>query len=136
MDLASTRAGLAARPPAITGITLISGFATTLTWPAVAWLIEQVGWRYTCIGYAILLVLATPLYLKVLPQVRRLEVRAATTPVDSNGLDRRLYLRLIWIFALGAIIMTAVSVQLVAVLQGLGHSLSGAIALAALLGPS
>lgn len=121
---------------AITGITLISGFATTLTWPAVAWLIEHVGWRYTCIGYAVLLVLATPLYLKVLPQVRRLEVRAATTPVDSNGLDRRLYLRLIWIFALGAIIMTAVSVQLVAVLQGLGHSLASAIALAALLGPS
>ena len=37
MDLASTRAGLAARPPAITGITLISGFATTLTWRVVAW---------------------------------------------------------------------------------------------------
>jgi predicted MFS family arabinose efflux permease len=121
---------------AITGITLISGFATTLTWPAVAWLIEQVGWRYTCIGYAILLVLGTPLYLKVLPQVRRLEVRAAPALNDSSGLDRRLYLRLIWIFALGAIIMTAVSVQLVAVLQGLGHSLAGAIALAALLGPS
>ena len=39
-------------------------------------------------------------------------------------------------FAIGAIIMTAIAVQLVAVLQGLGHSLPVAIGLAAMLGPS
>ncbi len=121
---------------AITGITLISGFATTLAWPLVAFAIEHVGWRATCVGYALLLVLATPLYLKVLPSGGKLRQVKGSTEQSSPPVDRRLYLLLIWIFALGAIIMTAISVQLVAVLQGLGYSLAAAIALSSLLGPS
>ncbi|CAM3939803.1 MFS transporter [Pseudomonas reidholzensis] len=121
---------------AITGITLISGFATTLAWPLVAWAIEHVGWRATCVGYALLLMLATPLYLKVLPGGGRLRQVKGSTEQSSPPVDRRLYALLIWIFALGAITMTAISVQLVAVLQGLGYSLAAAIALASLLGPS
>lgn len=121
---------------AIIGITLISGFATTLAWPLVAFAIEHVGWRATCVGYALLLVLATPLYLKVLPSGGKLRQVKGSTEQSSPPVDRRLYLLLIWIFALGAIIMTAISVQLVAVLQGLGYSLAAAIALSSLLGPS
>lgn len=121
---------------AIIGITLISGFATTLAWPLVALAIEHVGWRATCVAYALLLVLATPLYLKVLPRGGRLRQVKGTTEQSSPPVDRHLYVLLIWIFALGAIIMTAISVQLVAVLQGLGYSLAAAIALSSLLGPS
>ncbi|HCN45446.1 MAG TPA: MFS transporter, partial [Pseudomonas sp.] len=40
---------------AIIGITLISGFATTLSWPLVALAIEYMGWRQTCVAYALLL---------------------------------------------------------------------------------
>ncbi|MCF5424743.1 MFS transporter [Pseudomonas syringae] len=121
---------------AITGITLISGFATTLTWPLVASAIEHVGWRATCVGYAVLLLLSSPLYLKVLPEGGRLRQARGTSEQSNPPVDRRVYLLLIWIFALGAIIMTAISVQLVAVLQGLGNSLAAAIALSSLLGPS
>lgn len=120
---------------AITGITLITGFATTLAWPLVALAIEHVGWRATCVGYALLLLLSTPLYLKVLPRGGSLRHVKGTREHNSPSVDRRLYLLLIWIFALGAIIMTALSVHLVAVLQGLGYSLAAAIALASLLGP-
>lgn len=121
---------------AITGITLISGFATTLSWPLVALAIEHAGWRAACAGYALLLLLATPLYLKVLPRGGKAARGTGATEQSSASVDRRLYLLLTWIFALGAIIMTAISAQLVAVLQGLGYSLAAAIALCALLGPS
>ncbi|MFJ3448382.1 MFS transporter [Pseudomonas sichuanensis] len=121
---------------AITGITLISGFATTLSWPLVALAIEHLGWRATCMGYALVLLLSTPLYLKVLPAGGRQHLGKCASAQGSPAVDRRQYLLLVWIFALGAIIMTAISVQLVAVLQGLGYSLAAAIGLASLLGPS
>lgn len=122
---------------AITGITLISGFASTLSWPAVALLIEQFGWRVACVAYAlVLLLVVAPLYMKVLPKGGQGEQAKLATAGEGAAVDRRLYLLLTAIFALGAIIMTAVAVQLVAVLQGLGHSLPAAIGLAAMLGPS
>nr|WP_083285053.1 MFS transporter [Pseudomonas sp. NBRC 111139] len=122
---------------AITGITLISGFATTITWPLVAFGIEQFGWRVTCTAYALMLiVVVAPLYLWVLPAGPHGATSKPVAAATDVSVDRRLYWLLMWIFAIGAIIMTAVSVQLVAVLQGLGHSLATAIALSALLGPS
>lgn len=122
---------------AITGITLISGFATTLTWPLLALAIEQFDWRMACMGYGILLIIAVaPLYLWVLPAVERPHVSKSARTSTTAVVDRRLYLLLTGIFALGAITMTAISVQLVAVLQGMGYSLASAIGLSALLGPS
>lgn len=123
---------------AITGITLIAGFASTLSWPAVALGIEHIGWRATCVCYALLLlVVVAPLYWRVLPEGGRVERPARSQAQASTmGVERSLYLMLTSMFAIGAIIMTAIAVQLVAVLQGLGHSLPMAIGLAAMLGPS
>lgn len=121
----------------ITGITLISGFATTVTWPLLALAIEQFGWRMTCMGYGILLmIVVAPLYLWVLPARQHQQTSKSVPASPTVTVDRRLYLLLTSIFALGAIIMTAISVQLVAVLQGLGYSLASAIGLSSLLGPS
>ena len=39
---------------AITGITLIAGFASTLGWPLSAWMEVQWGWRGACCGWAVL----------------------------------------------------------------------------------
>lgn len=123
---------------AITGITLIAGFASTLSWPAVALGIEHIGWRATCVCYALLLlVVVAPLYWRVLPEGGRVELPARSqAQASAMGVERSLYLMLTSMFAIGAIIMTAIAVQLVAVLQGLGHSLPMAIGLAAMLGPS
>jgi len=122
---------------AITGITLIAGFASTLSWPIVALAIEHLGWRVTCVGYAlVLIVVVAPLYWRVLPAGGRVEPRKQQQSADGGEVDRQLYLLLTSLFAIGAIIMTAIAVQLVAVLQGLGHSLPAAIGLAAMLGPS
>ncbi|MNM37282.1 Major Facilitator Superfamily protein [compost metagenome] len=121
----------------IVGVTLISGFATTLSWPAVAYAIEALGWRYACVAYAVvLLIVVAPLYLRILPPAVPIDRQTSAVRSSSQPVDRGIYFLLVWIFALGAIIMTAISVQLVSVLQGLGYSLTGAIGLSALLGPS
>ena len=39
---------------AITGITLIAGFASTVGWPRSAWMELQWGWRGACFGWAAL----------------------------------------------------------------------------------
>jgi MFS family permease len=39
---------------AITGITLIAGFASTVGWPLTGWMTEQFGWRNACLGWAAL----------------------------------------------------------------------------------
>jgi hypothetical protein len=37
---------------AITGITLIAGFASTVGWPASAWFEHEFGWRAACFIWA------------------------------------------------------------------------------------
>ena len=60
---------------AITGITLIAGFASTVGWPLSALLEAQFGWRGACFAWAALhLVLGLPLNL-LLPQRRRAAAR-------------------------------------------------------------
>ncbi|WP_287931568.1 MFS transporter, partial [Achromobacter sp.] len=47
---------------AITGITLIAGFASTVGWPLSAWMDSHLGWRGACLGWAALhLLIGLPL---------------------------------------------------------------------------
>jgi MFS family permease len=51
---------------AITGITLLGGFASTVGWPLSAWMASGFGWRGACIGWALLhLLVALPLHASV-----------------------------------------------------------------------
>lgn len=126
---------------AITRITLISGFCTTLVWPLVAILIEHFGWRVTCLMYSCgLSLLVLPIYLWVFPR----QIPATQTPTAHPGIEQapstvaqdRTFKLLTAGFILASVIMTAISVQLIAVLQAQGISLAAALGIAALLGPS
>jgi predicted MFS family arabinose efflux permease len=122
---------------AITGITLISGFATTLSWPIVAVLIEHMGWRSTSVAYGVLLmIVVAPLYRWLLPVSAASTARRHSPEDEPPAVEGRIYWLLTLIFTLGAVIMTAISVQLISLLQGQGYSLTTAISLSALLGPS
>ena len=122
---------------AITGVTLISGFATTVVWPAVAVLIAYCGWRQACCVYAVLLLLLVwPMYAKALPAPGLANAGSGAPPGDSAQVDARLYALLAAIFTLAAVVMTAMSVHLIALLEGRGYSLAGAVSMGALLGPS
>ena len=52
----------------ITGITLIAGFASTVGWPATAWIEHAFGWREACLIWAAInLCIAMPLNLLAIP---------------------------------------------------------------------
>lgn len=61
--------------PAITALTLLGGFASTICWPLSAFLVAQVGWRGTCLTYAALhLTVTLPLALWAIPEIGRAHV--------------------------------------------------------------
>src|SRR6516162_7327541 len=69
--------GEAARS-AITGITLIAGFASTVGWPLTAWGLATIGWRDTCFAWAAAhILIGLPLNLLMLPAVT--DAKAVTT---------------------------------------------------------
>ncbi len=123
---------------AITQITLVSGFCTSITWPLVAALVAHLGWRGACLAYsAMLLLVVLPVYLRTLPPLPRLAHTQAHAPAASGAEpDRRMFRLLTASFTLAAVIFTAISVQLISLLQALGFSLPAALGVAALIGPS
>jgi len=127
---------------AITMLTLFGGLASTVCWPLSAFLLDQVGWRGTCLAYAVIqLLIALPLYLLILP-------REASAPRDSptgvrsdpssdqksNG--HLLPILLAITLTLSATISSTLSVHLLNILQVTGLTLGAAVALGALVGPS
>ena len=53
---------------AITGVTLLAGFASTVGWPLTDWFCSFAGWRGACLGWAFLhLAVALPLHLLLPP---------------------------------------------------------------------
>lgn len=124
---------------AITTVTLISGFCTTLVWPLLAYGVTHLGWRETCLIWsAVLIVTVWPIYRIALPATlpsptmheNRLSNKVTVT------VDKKVYLLMSVIFMLAAIIMTVISVQLIDILQDSGFTLASAVGVTALIGPS
>ncbi len=122
---------------AITGITLISGFCTTLVWPGIALLIHWLDWRGACFTLAgMLCLLVLPAYFYALPAPEpKISAAKPKTLADGTELSSTLFWLLCSIFTLASVIMTAISVQLIALLQASGHTLTSALAISAILGP-
>jgi MFS family permease len=87
-----------ARGP-ITGITLLAGFASTVSWPVSTVLVHAVGWRRTCLVWAALnLLLSLPLNRLALPAPkRRSRLERAEAPVGWT--PRREMLLLAYVFS-------------------------------------
>ncbi len=122
---------------AITGVTLIAGFASTIGWPLTAWLQAGFGWRQACFAWAALhLVIGLPLNAG-LP--RATAVRILDAGLQSSTHDRvplRVALALSFVFAATWFISTAMAAHLPRLLQEWGTSLATAIAIGALVGPA
>ncbi len=132
---------------AITGITLIAGFASTVGWPLSALMESLWGWRGACFGWAALhLLLGLPLNLwlpRVMdapaatvatsqPRAHTNLAQALSPPAVSRG---RLAL-VATLFALMGFVSTSVATHLPTLLQTAGAPLATAVALAALAGPA
>jgi MFS family permease len=129
---------------AITTLTLFGGFASTVCWPLSAFLDAHLGWRGTCLAYAVFqLVVALPIYLFVLPREPRRPVSAARTGEASaiaalrpGAVRPGLFLLLAATITLASVISTVLSVHLLSVLQAKGFALAAAVSLGALVGPA
>jgi predicted MFS family arabinose efflux permease len=125
---------------AITGITLLAGFASTVGWPLTAVMESHWGWRGACAGWAALhLLVALPLNARV-PR----GVAAVTAPVpldEAAGPARAAPARwlaplLALVFALLSLVSTAIATHLPALLQAGGATRTAAVATASLVGPA
>lgn len=129
---------------AITGITLVAGFASTVGWPLTGALEQAWGWRGVCLAWAGLhLVLGLPLNL-LLPRACEAALPAAAPPVPvaatraaSPTLPSTLPTALLaGVFAITWFISTAMAAHLPRLLQQQGLGLAAALSLAALVGPA
>lgn len=121
---------------AITQVTLLGGFASTVCWPLSAALVERLGWRGACLAYAaVMLAVVLPLYAFGVPREAAVPPKPATAGVIAP--DRR---AAFWWLAgnltLASVLMTVVSIHMLTLLQARGLSLATSVALGALIGPA
>ncbi|MDB5984142.1 MAG: major facilitator transporter [Pseudomonas sp.] len=126
---------------AITQVTLISGFCTSIVWPLIAVLIAHLGWRDTCLVYSVAVVLlSVPIYLGVFPKSSAAPeaqtVQRSVEHAPSTAAQEQMFNLLTISFILASVVMTAISVQLISLLQAQGISLAAALGIAALIGPA
>ncbi|MGH7048285.1 MAG: MFS transporter [Stellaceae bacterium] len=123
---------------AITGITLIAGFASTLSWPASALFLHHFGWRAACLIWAGLnLLLAAPVNWLVIPPrgASNTAPRLAPEAVPVE-LPRGAMPVLAFFFSATWFVQGAMAAHLPVLLQAAGASATAAIAAAALVGPA
>src|SRR5690242_12515187 len=126
--------GLQARS-AITGITLLAGFASTVGWPLTAWGASELGWRQTCLAWAVAhIVVGLPLNL-LLPTSSGAASNRDGPSKPHIPLDRAM-LVLGFAFAASWTVVTAMAVHLPRLLEAAGASTVQAVAAGALIGPS
>ncbi len=127
--------GLEARN-AITGITLIAGFASTVGWPLSAALIDTFGWRGAALGWAGLhLVVGLPMNRLLLPKAPA-PVHAAPPVVDAAAGVPWTMIVLATVFGVTWFVSSAFATHLPRLLEALGATPAAAIAAGALIGPA
>ncbi|MHB1220269.1 MAG: MFS transporter [Alphaproteobacteria bacterium] len=125
---------------AITGITLLAGFASTVCWPISAYLDAEAGWRATCYVWAAAhLALGLPLNRFLIPLAAPREESPPHPHADAKaeaGLFNRPMLLMAIAFANTWFVSTAMAAHLPALLEKAGASRTMAITAAALVGPA
>lgn len=124
---------------AITGISLMAGFASTIGWPLSAAGLDLLGWRGTCFAWAAGHVLVgLPLNTLVIPRVdvaRETAVSAEQDAVPAISFDRNMFL-LAFGFAAIWFVAGAMAAHMPAILMAAGASQSSAVFASTLMGPA
>lgn len=141
---ALTQAHGAGARRAISKLTLIGGFASTLFWPLTTALLTHADWRVIYQIYALgYLAVALPLHALALPRGRATAARPIQPGETPNTVGylggaarQRAFVLLAIAFSLQGFVVSAMSVHMLTLLQGFGFSAALAVALGAMVGPS
>jgi hypothetical protein len=125
---------------AISALTLIAGFSSTICWPLSSYLLDHIDWRNTCFVYAaIQFLVALPIHFFVLPS----QHAGIAMPGDVGGTrlvptrgQRHLFLVLAAVFTIAGMISTIISIHILSMLQDRGNARLAAVAIGSLIGPS
>jgi MFS family permease len=126
----------------ISQVTLFGGFASTVCWPLSSLLVEHLGWRGACFIYAAIQAGSSlPAYLMVLPRTApaAAATRAKGSPQTAMSLARNevpSFVVLAAIVTIAAAILAMMGTHLLVLLQAKGMTLSTAVTLGMLIGPS
>ena len=121
---------------AITGITLFAGFASTVGWPASAFMIDALGWRGACWAWAAMhLVVALPMNRFLVAKALPPEPMAASGEAAPEGVPWTMII-LAAVFAATAVVSTAMAAHLPRIIEALGAAPTAAIFAASLVGPA
>ncbi|MGH7120390.1 MAG: MFS transporter, partial [Acetobacteraceae bacterium] len=130
--------------PAITGITLFGGFASTIFWPLGVALVPVLGWRGLLLLYAALeLALNLPLVLLCVPAAGEIAIPANPAAAAGSGTANaeptrrvRALACLATFFTVRWLITSTIAVFVLTLFAGIGLSRGQAVFVAALFGPS
>jgi predicted MFS family arabinose efflux permease len=121
---------------AITGITLVAGFASTVGWPLTAWGATELGWRETCLAWsAANLLLGLPLNYFLLPKPSDIAAEKQNEGKPHLPIDRTMIV-LGLAFAASWMVVAAMAVHLPRLLEAAGATSVQAVAAGALIGPA
>lgn len=120
---------------AITGITLIAGFASTVGWPLSSLGLATVGWRETCFAWAAAhIVIGLPLNL-MLPRTERITASAGPVVKPHLPIDRTMVL-LSFAFAAAWTVTSAMAAHLPRIVEAFGATPAQAVFAGMMIGPA
>lgn len=123
----------------IVGVTLIGGFASSVSWPLTAALDAHFGWRIACATWAALhLTVGAAIHTFLVPRVTPMVIHPAASETSAPiaaPVTSTLWI-LAAIFTCNGFIFAAMAAHLPRVLQAAGCAPAAAVAAAALLGVS
>jgi MFS family permease len=121
---------------AITGITLMAGFASTIGWPLTALGLEHIGWRNTCFAWALAhLLIGLPLNLLMIPPIKGAKATAEAAVKPHVPIDRTMAL-LAFALAAAWTVTGAMAAHLPRILEATGATTLQAVTAGALIGPA
>jgi hypothetical protein len=134
----ATVAGLFGRDArnAITGITLLGGFASTIGWPTSAIFIDSFGWRGACLAWAALhLLVGLPMNRLLVPRTVTHAPSVSRVEDGGSGVPWTMIV-LASVFGATWFVSAAMAAHLPRLLQAIGSGPTVAVAAASLVGPA
>jgi MFS family permease len=120
---------------AITGITLIAGFASTVAWPLSSLGLDSIGWRNTCYAWAFAhIIIGLPLNLS-LPRAETAHVANGSAVKPHIPIDRTMVL-LSFAFAAAWTVTSAMAAHLPRIVEAFGATPAQAVFAGMMIGPA